>query len=179
MLLYLLGKGQPIALQCGNVVLIFHQDGIKMHPAVFDGLFFHCGENTWALVDSSESSRYVCTAFQGASGVKRAWFVLATSSATKHYDCLCKEHFAGVFVMDCFTREESRALRSVFIASILFFLSYSLSIIHGLDTERFLENYDKWGPSARTCLGLEWGVIGKDWLKKKVAVVAKKFAQNP
>src|SRR6267154_3031629 len=109
----------------------------------------------------------------------RAWFVLPTSPATKRYDSLRKECFPGVVVMDCFTREESRALRSVFIASILFCLAYSLSIIHGLDTEHFLENYDKWGPSACTCLRLELGVMSEDWLKKKVAVVAKKFAQNP
>ena len=107
-----------------------------------------------------------------------AQFVLATSPATNRYDRLCKECLAGVFVMDCFTREESRALRSVFIASILFCLAYSLSIIHGLDTEHFLENYDKWGPFACTCLILELGVISEDWLKKKVALVAKKFAQN-
>jgi len=81
--------------------------------------------------------------------------------------------------MDCFTREESRALRSVFIASILFCLAYSLSTIHGLDAERFMENYNKWGPSARTCPGLAWGAISETELEYNVVVAAKKFAENP
>jgi hypothetical protein len=75
--------------------------------------------------------------------------------------------------------EEPQALRLVFVASIVFCLAYSLSIIHGLDVERFIENYDKWGPSARTCLKLAWGTITKEELENKVVIVAKKFAEDP
>ena len=138
-----------------------------MHQADSDGLFFRSEEKPWALVDSTEMSRDVCKAFQRASRMRRAWIVLATCPVTKRYDRLRKEIHAGVFVMDYFTREESRALRSVFIGSILFCLAYSLSTIHGLDAERFMENYNKWGPSARTCLGLAWGAITERELRKR------------
>ena len=150
-----------------------------MHEADSDGLFFRSEEKLWALVDSSETNSHVCRAFQRASQMGRAWLVLATSPARKRYDRLRKECSVGVFVMDYFTREESRALRSVFITTILLCLAYSLSIIHGLDVERFLENYDEWGPSTRTCLGLARGTITEDELEDKVAKVAKKFAENP
>jgi hypothetical protein len=40
MLLHLLGKGQPVALQCVKKVLIFREDGVEMHEADSDGFFF-------------------------------------------------------------------------------------------------------------------------------------------
>jgi hypothetical protein len=150
-----------------------------MYQADSDGLFFDSEEKPWALMDSTKTSRHVCRAFQRASRMGRAWIVLATSLATKRYDRFCKESDAGVFVMDYLTREESRALRWVFIVTILFCLAYSLSIIHGLDTERFIENYDKWGPSARTCLELARGTISEAQLENKVVIAAKKFANDP
>jgi hypothetical protein len=161
------------------VVLIFHRDGVKMHQADSDVQFFRSEEKPWALVDSTEMSRDVCKAFRRASQMGRAWIVLATSPVTKRCDRLRKECHAGVFVMDNFTREESRALRSVFIAGILFYMAYSLSTVHGLDAERFMEKYNKWGPSARTCLGLAWGVITERELENEVVVIARKFAENP
>ena len=38
--LHLLGKGQPVALQRDDKVLIFREDGVKMHEADSDGVFF-------------------------------------------------------------------------------------------------------------------------------------------
>ena len=58
-------------------------------------------------------------------------------------------------------------------------LIYFLSIIHNLDVQQFMTNYDKWGPSARTCLMLAWRTISEEALKSKVEKAAKKFAENP
>ena len=88
-------------------------------------------------------------------------------SNNKRYGRLRKECNAGIFVMEYFTRKELRALRSVFIATILFCLAYSLSIIHELDVQQIMENYNKWGPSARTCLRLAWGTISERELKRR------------
>ena len=83
-LLHLLGKGQPVALQRDDKVLIFREDGVKMHEADYDGGFFFLdGEKPWALKDSTETSRYPCRAFQAASQMGRAWIVLATSPVKK------------------------------------------------------------------------------------------------
>jgi hypothetical protein len=112
----------------------------------------------------------------------RAWIVLAASPAaspaTKHYNRFREERYAGLFVMDCFTREESRALRSVFIATILFWLAYSHSIIYGLDAEHFVEYFEKWGPSVRTCLRLAWGTTTEEELEYDVGKVTKKLAED-
>ena len=159
--------------------LIFRQDGVEMHRVNSLGLFFRSEERPWVLSDSSETNRYPCNPFQAASRMGHAWIVQATSPATTRYDRLRKECNAGLFVMNCFTREESRALRSVFTASILFCLAYSHSIIHGLDVERFVENYDMWGPSGRTCLRLAWGTMSEKELEYKVDMIAKKFAEHP
>ena len=45
--------------------------------------------------------------------------------------------------------------------------------------EGFVENYKKWGPSARTCLGLAWGTMTEEELEYNVGMVAKKFAEYP
>ena len=128
-LLYLLSKGQPVALQREAVFFIFRQDGVEMHRINSLGLFFRSDERPWALSDSTETSKYPCRSFQLASRMGYAWIVQATSPATIRYDRLRKECNAAVFVMKYVTRDESRALRSVFIASILFLnrLAYSLS----------------------------------------------------
>ena len=179
LLLRLLSKGQTVALQRENRVLIFREGGVEMHEADLADMFFRGGEKPWALVDSSETSRHPCTAFQKASQSRLAWFVLTTSASAERHGRLRKECMAGLFVMEFFTREESRALRLVFISTILLCLAYSLSIIHNLDVQQFMTNYDKWGPSARTCLMLAWRTISEEALKGKVENAAKKFAENP
>jgi hypothetical protein len=108
----------------------------------------------------------------------RAWIVLTASPAKFRHDRFRKECNAGIFVMDCVTTEESRALRSVFIATTLFCLAYSHSIIYKLDVERVLENFRKWGPSARTFLRLG-GTMTERELRSAVKIAAKKFAEDP
>lgn len=98
---------------------------------------------SWSVY--TETSKYPCNTLQAASRMRRAWIAQATARATSRYDRLPKECNAGLFVMDCSTRDSSRALRSVFIASILLCLAYSFppyNMIHGLDVERFVMNYD-------------------------------------
>lgn len=157
-LLHLLSKGKTVALERDTVFVIFRANGVEMHRVNSLGLFFHPEERPWALSDSTESSRPPCRTFQAASKMGSAWIVQATSLATNRYECN-----AGLFVMNGFTREESRAL----------------SIIYGLDTEYFLKLYDKWGPSGRTCLRLAWRTMSEKELKLKLGMVAKKFAENP
>jgi hypothetical protein len=67
------------------------------------GFFFPTGEKLWSLTDSTEMSTYPCRAFQVASQMRLAWFVLATSPTTKRYDRLRKKCNAGIFVMEYFT----------------------------------------------------------------------------
>jgi hypothetical protein len=179
MLLQLLGKGQPVALQRGKTVLLFREGGVEMHEADSDGEFFHTGAKTWALADLNGWSPHLCQAFQLASKMGRAWFVLASSPARNRYDRLRKKYYAGIFIMEYFTREEIQALRSVFIATIRFCPAYFLSRIHELDVQQMINYYNKWGPSARTCLRLAWGTISERELKGIVDILAKKFAENP
>ena len=109
----------------------------------------------------------------------RAWSVLTTSQAKEHYDRFVNECEVGVFIMECLTREEARALRLVFIATILLCLAYSHSIIYGLQTGDFLVNFDKWGPSARTCLQLARGLLIENQLESRAEEAADKFVNNP
>lgn len=162
-LLRLLSKGQPAALQYNKCIVTFREDGVEIHEDDSYGRFFREGEKLWALTDSNERSRVPCKAFQNANTVDGTWIVLATSPAKNRYDRLREELALGVFVMNYLSRDESRAL----------------SIIHGVDVEGVLRNYDTWGPSARTCLHLAWGMIEEMGLKMRVDAVAKNFAENP
>ena len=58
-------------------------------------------------------------------------------------------------------------------------LTYSDSIIYGLDVQRFQDNFTKWGPSARTCLGLAWGTLSEKELQNNTETVARKLAEDP
>ncbi|KAI0283051.1 hypothetical protein BGY98DRAFT_952734 [Russula aff. rugulosa BPL654] len=118
---------------------------------------------TWALSDSSDTNQSPCNAFQAGSLKGRAWLVHATSPATKRYDRLRKECDLGLFIMDCVTTEEARAL----------------SIIHRLNVEQGLAHFIKWGPSARICLRLARGSMTEDELENDVVMAAKKFAEDP
>ena len=158
---------------------VFREDGVEVHEANSDGLSFNPEEKIWALTDSTEKTRTPCNAFQRASQLERAWSILTTSPTEERYDRFCKECGVGVFIMECLTREEARALRLVFIATILLCLEYSHSIIHGLQTIDFLAYFDKWGPSARTCLKLAWGSWTENQLKLRAEKAAKKFVNNP
>ena len=61
----------------------------------------------------------------------------------------------------------------------LFPLTYSHSGILRLDTERFLEDFEKWGPCARTCIGLAHGSLTEERLQDDAISIAKRFAQDP
>ena len=158
---------------------IFHEDCVDICKPSAEGLVFGSKKKIWALSDSTEGTKWPCSAFQKASKMGTAWIVQATSPAKERWDRWSKECNAGLFVMDCITARESRALRLVFIATILFCLTYSHSIVHGLDVERFQQYFTKWGPSARTCLRLMWGTLTETRLRNDASNAAKKFAKNP
>jgi hypothetical protein len=81
-----------------------------MHRNNSLGMFFHPEEKTWALSDSTETNKTLCNAFQSDSQMGRAWIVLATSPASKHYDRLCKEYNLGVFIMNCHISKKANKL---------------------------------------------------------------------
>ena len=161
------------------MIFIFHEDCVNVCSLDADGLVFGSGKKIWALSDSTEGTKWPCLAFQKGSKMGTAWIVQATSPAKERWDRWSKGCDAGLFVMDCITPQESRALRLVFIATILFCLTYSHSIVHGLDVERFQQYFTKWGPSARTCLRLMWGTLTEPRLRNDASNAAKKFAKNP
>ena len=82
-----------------------------MHHDDNMGTCFRFEKTTWALSDSTETSKLPCSAFQSGSRMGTAWILLTSSPAAKQYDRFSKECMAGLFIMDCITREESRALR--------------------------------------------------------------------
>ena len=48
-----------------------------------------------------------------------------------------------------------------------------------LDAKSFLKDFKKWGPCARTCVGLACGSITEEQLQEDATRAAKMFAQNP
>jgi hypothetical protein len=65
------------------------------------------------------------------------------------------------------------------LSGLFYSLAYDFhSIIYGLDVEKFQNNFTKWGPSARTCLGLGFKIMGENELKYKARWAAKKFVED-
>ncbi|KAF8503641.1 hypothetical protein F5888DRAFT_1631557 [Russula emetica] len=51
--------------------------------------------------------------------------------------------------------------------------------ISNIDIKRFLGHFNKWGPSARTCMRLAGGSLTENELQRKATSAAKKFARDP
>ena len=58
-------------------------------------------------------------------------------------------------------------------------MNYSHSKIFRLDAKSFLRNFKKWGPCARTCIGLTCSSLTEERLQEDATIVARKFAQDP
>jgi hypothetical protein len=124
LLLHLLSIGEPVALQRGKYFYVFSQNGVEMCNGNSAEWTFHFEGKLWALSDSYQDgiSLCPCPSFQRFSRQKRAYIVQTTSpedGSWKRWSNVCN---AGLFIMECFTEKEAKALRSVIIASILFIL---------------------------------------------------------
>lgn len=58
-------------------------------------------------------------------------------------------------------------------------LTYSHSTILNLDVNIFLKHFRKWGPSARTCIGLARGTLPETELQLNATSAARTFAKDP
>lgn len=61
---------------------------------------------TWALSDSNQSANQPCSTFLGASGLKNAWIIQATSPLEGRWKDWQKCHNADTFIMDYFSIRE-------------------------------------------------------------------------
>ncbi|KAH8988881.1 hypothetical protein EDB92DRAFT_1817364 [Lactarius akahatsu] len=136
-LLRLLSRRSPIAIQLPGHFLVFSSDGVEIHPLNQTNYnVFPAG--TFALSDSNEEVKAPCSAFLGAAKQGRAWIVRATSPLEERWREWKKQRSADIFVMDHPTVDEIE----------------SLGKILGLDSRNIKRYYETWGPSARICLGL-------------------------
>jgi hypothetical protein len=77
---------------------------------------------------------------------------------------------------------EAKALMSVIISNALysFSLTYSHSILLNLNVNRrFLGHFNKRGPCARTCIGLQRGFLTESELQGDATRAARKLARDP
>jgi hypothetical protein len=112
LLLRLLSRRTPVALELPHCFLIFHDDGVNIHHLnMLNTDVFPRG--TWALSDSFGSHERImepCSIFQTASLQKRAWLVQTTSPLEKRYKDWKKQCKAEMFVMDYCSINEIMAL---------------------------------------------------------------------
>ena len=149
-LLRRLSERLPTVLDLGDIFLLLDKTGVRAYDADIGGKFA-LKKRVWALSDSNSITEWSCRAFLWSGNKRDALIVQTTFLEKKRWYQWAKERSASHFVMDCFTFDEMRALRlghrrGRSIRSDLFF---SQSIILGLDVERFLRNFKKWGPNAR------------------------------
>lgn len=137
LLLRLLNQKMPVAFELPHHFLVFHDDDVDMHPLNLDNPdVFPTG--TWALSDSSIKDKVPCSAFRSAAKRGIAWIVQTTSPSEERWKAWKKELSASMYVMDYFSKVEMTALGKIL----------------NLNTENIQHFYDKWGPSARTCVWL-------------------------
>ncbi|KAH9010580.1 hypothetical protein EDB85DRAFT_1211358 [Lactarius pseudohatsudake] len=116
-------------------ILVFRDDGVYRHP--LDATPDYLPEGTWALSDAGRVAEKPCKVFLDAAG-DTAWIIQTTSPLEDRWSQWKKQYTAVMFVMKGFSAEEIAALGKV----------------QGLYTSVLLHYYEKWGPSARTCVEL-------------------------
>ncbi|KAH9074282.1 hypothetical protein EDB83DRAFT_2549740 [Lactarius deliciosus] len=136
LLFRLLSEGTPVSLQRSNHILVFRDDGVYRHPQDAEPDCFPA--RTWALSDSSHRAKQPCDVFMDAAQQYIAWIIQTASPLEENWRGWAKQLTAVTFVMNEFSAEEITALGKV----------------QGLDASALLRNYEKWGPSARTCVRL-------------------------
>lgn len=98
-LLRLLSRESPVAIQVPGYFLIFSFNGVEIHTLDHtDYNVFPAG--TCVLSDSNEEVKAPCSAFLGAAKQGRAWIVQATSPLEERWREWKKQRSADIFVMD-------------------------------------------------------------------------------
>ncbi|KAH9051098.1 hypothetical protein EDB87DRAFT_1836808 [Lactarius vividus] len=136
LLFRLLSEGTPVSLQLAPHILVFRDDGVYRHPQ--DAAPDYLPRGTWALSDAGRVNEKPCNTFLNAAGRYTTWIIQTTSPLETRWKEWAKQHGAVTFVMKGFSAAEITALGKV----------------QGLDASALLRNYEKWGPSARTCVRL-------------------------
>ncbi|KAH9061044.1 hypothetical protein EDB87DRAFT_1611622, partial [Lactarius vividus] len=117
-------------------ILVFRDDSVYRHP--LDATPDYLPEGTWALSDAGRVAEKPCKVFLDAAE-DTTWIIQTTSPLEARWRQWAKQHSAVTFVMKGFSAEEITALGK----------------IQGLDASVLLRNYEKWGPSARTCVRVQ------------------------
>ncbi|KAH9074287.1 hypothetical protein EDB83DRAFT_2657196 [Lactarius deliciosus] len=136
LLFRLLSEGTPVSLQLAPYIFVFRDDGVYRHSQEPEPGCIPTG--TWALSDAGRLDHTPCNAFLYAAGRHTAWVIQTTSPLETKWKQWAKQYTADMFVMNGFSAAEITALGKV----------------QGLDASALLRNYEKWGPSARTCVRL-------------------------
>ncbi|KAI9446795.1 hypothetical protein H4582DRAFT_2070118 [Lactarius indigo] len=158
LLFCLLSKKKPVALQRFNYFFVFQEDGVSRYPFTTDP--HHLPRGTWAL---SDSNNLPCPTFLEAASWGTAWIIQTASPLEQGWKKWKTQRSADIFVMDYFTIEEMTVL----------------GMVLGLNTSDLRRNYERWGPSARTCLRLSRYITTEDEYEKTVEGAAKHFVNDP
>ncbi|KAH9039031.1 hypothetical protein EDB84DRAFT_1397173 [Lactarius hengduanensis] len=161
LLFRLLSEGTPVSLQLAPHILVFRDDGVYRHPQNAEP---DCiPEGTWALSDSGHRVRQPCDVFMDAAGHYGAWVIQTTSPLEERWSEWAKQLTAVTYVMKGFSTEEITALGKV----------------QDLDASVLLRNYEKWGPSARTCVRLSRDHAQERSHAINVGYAADAFVERP
>ncbi|KAI9458944.1 hypothetical protein BJY52DRAFT_407936 [Lactarius psammicola] len=135
LVLRLLSQKLPVALQLPRHFLVFHDNGVDIHPLDMANPD-NFPRGTWALSDSNEEVRQPCSTFLGADKQEMAWIVQTTCPFEERWKEWKEQCSADVFAMDHPSINEITALgtRSRHQGSP--------TLLHSV------------GPSARTCVCL-------------------------
>ncbi|KAH9164837.1 hypothetical protein EDB89DRAFT_385511 [Lactarius sanguifluus] len=161
LLFRLLSEGTPVSLQRSNHILVFQDDGVYRYPQ--DAEPDCLPARTWALSDSGHRAKQPCDVFFDATEQYAAWIIQTTPPLEERWREWAKQLTAVTFVMNGFSAAEITAL----------------SKVQGLDASALLRNYEKWGPSARTCVRLARDPAGERYHAMVVNNAADAFVERP
>ncbi|KAH9077651.1 hypothetical protein EDB83DRAFT_2345111 [Lactarius deliciosus] len=135
LLFCLLSARDTVAFQVNENFILFQDSGVEIFETT--SIYAQCIPNgTWVLTDSCDGFERPCPAFNAASKGKNAWIVQATSPHPSSWAKWHKERKADTYWMDVFPLNELNALGTML----------------DLNLKSLRDNYDLWGPSARTCI---------------------------
>ncbi|KAI0294602.1 hypothetical protein B0F90DRAFT_1821170 [Multifurca ochricompacta] len=133
LLLLRLSSGQPTAFQKRpTYYLLFTDSGVERHILESGAL----PVGTLALSDSNAQVEKPCNGFLYASNRGTAFVVQTTSPKADRWTGWEKYHNGFLYVMECFSWDEMHVLGTLL----------------NLSVETLKNNYEKWGPSARTLI---------------------------
>ncbi|KAH9030527.1 hypothetical protein EDB85DRAFT_1429344 [Lactarius pseudohatsudake] len=135
LLLRLLNARDTVAFQLNENFILFQDSGVR----IFGTTSIYARRiptGTWLLTDSCDGFEKPCAAFNAASKGKNGWIVQTTSPNPDSWTRWHKERTADMYWMDVFPLNELNALGTIL----------------DLNLRSLRDNYDLWGPSARTCI---------------------------